>query len=77
MVNKKCNICGDPDLYRRFEAKSRQFFDAFDSLIVLTIYSDSYISRSGDFIADNDDNDALEHIPHVHHGDILMAVLYT
>ena len=38
---------------RRFEAKSSQFFDAFDSLIVLTICSDAYISRSGDFRADD------------------------
>ena len=39
----------------RFEAKSIQFFDAFDSLIVC---SHAYISRSGDFRADNDnDND--------------------
>ena len=38
------------------EQKLSQFFDAFDSLIVLTICSDAYISRSGDFCAHNDNN---------------------
>ena len=45
------------DRCRRFEVKSIQFFDAFDSLIVLTICSRAYISRSGDICADIDDND--------------------
>ena len=40
----------------RFEAKSSQFFDAFDSLIVLIICSDAYISRSDDSRADNDND---------------------
>ena len=53
MVNTKRNICGDPDWCRRFEAKSSQFFYAFDSLIILTI---AYILRSGDFRGDNDDD---------------------
>ena len=44
------------DQCRRFEAKSSQFFDSFDSFIIFTICSDAYILRSGDFRADNDDD---------------------
>ena len=47
VVNTKRNICGDPV----------DFFAIFDSLIVLTTRSDVYISKSGDFRADNNDND--------------------
>ena len=57
VVNIKHNICGDPGLCCPFEAKPRQVIASFDSLIVFTIRSDAYISRSGDFHADNNDND--------------------
>ena len=57
MVNTKHNICGDPGLCCPFEAKPRQVFASFDSLIVFTIRSDAYISRSDDFHTDNDSND--------------------
>ena len=53
MVNTKLNISGDPGPCRRLEAKSSQFYASFDSLVVLTIRSDAYISRSGDFRADD------------------------
>ena len=56
MVNTKCNICGNPGMCCRFEAKPSQFFAAFDSLVVLTTHSDIYISRSGDFRADDNDD---------------------
>ena len=57
-VCTKRHIYGNPGPCRRFEAKSSHFFffffASFNSLVVLTIHSDAYISRSGDFRADND-----------------------
>ena len=47
VVNTKRHISGDPGSCRRFEAKSSQLFG---------IRSDAYISRSGDFRADDNDN---------------------
>ena len=56
VVNTKHDICGDPGPCHQFEAKPSQFFTTFDSLVVLTTCSDAYISRSGDFGADNNDD---------------------
>ena len=50
MVGENARFVAFVDWCRRF-----QFFDAFDSLIVHTICSHAYISRSGDFRADDDD----------------------
>ena len=39
------------------EAKARHFFAIYDILTALATHQDAYISRSGDFCANNDDND--------------------
>ena len=56
VVNTKSNICGDHGPYHRFEAKPNRYFTVFDNLVMLTTRSDTYISRSGNFHVDNDDN---------------------
>ena len=47
-VNTKRHICSDPGPCHRFEAKSSQFFASFNSLVVLTILSDSQMPTSRD-----------------------------
>ena len=37
----------------QFEANTSNFFTIFDSLVVLTAYSDAKMSRSGNFYADD------------------------
>ena len=51
MAGENARFVALVDWCHRFEAKSSQLFDAFDSLIVRTICSHAYISRSGDFCA--------------------------
>ena len=45
------------DCVSRFDTHRSQFFAEFDWFIVLTSGLDTYISRYGDFCANNDDND--------------------
>ena len=58
-VNTKLSISGDPGDLKQSQAS---FFASFDSLIVLTIRSDAYISRSGDFR--DDDNRRTNRLPY-------------
>ena len=45
------------DRIPRFDAHWNQFFTEFDWFIVLTSRLDAYISRCGDFCANDNDND--------------------
>ena len=58
VANKKALFVTLVDCIPRFDARWGQFFAKFDWFIVLMSHFDAYISRYGDFCAnDNDDND--------------------
>ena len=75
MADENARFVAFVDRCRRFEAKSSQFFDAFDSLIVLTICSHAYISRSGDFR--DDDDDRRKALPLAHARGVMIHTIKT
>lgn len=64
VANEKARFVELVSRLKHSEAKTGQFFAVSDISIVLVAGPDAYISRSGVFCGDNnDDKSSLEHIP--------------
>ena len=62
VANKKALFVMLVDRIPRFDAHWSQFFAEFDWFVVITNRLDAYISRYGDFCAnDNNDNDTTDY----------------
>ena len=63
----------------RVVANPSQFFAAFDSLVVLTAHSDVYISRTGDFRTDdnNDRRSTIYTLPLTHARGVRVMLSYA
>ena len=57
MASKKALFVTLVDRISRFDAHESHFFAEFDGVIVLMSRLDAYISRYGDFCANDNDND--------------------